>query len=224
MLPDLSESIHSLNNRITEIIQSNNPQHSTGSKQYSNIRQHSEKIAQVLLSSFSRARMGRHDLRAQGFFPGGFMSGITWSGPALGLPRCWCPGLKFVVRPRVPLGPTPPPHLHRTAPSSSVLPTAAFTSVTTFLNEEQNIKYLHHTDCGSSLKLSLQDELSSAYISPAKSRVLQQAQQIWSHSPNAHRQREKTWHEVTAPPGPCLRCARARNSAVTLSPGPGFHL
>lgn len=169
MLPVLSELIHSWNNRIIEIIQSNNPQHSTGSKQYSNIRQHSEKIAQVLLSSFSGARMGRHDLRAQGFFPGGFMLGITWSGPAWGLPPCWCPGPKAVVRPSVPPGPTPPPHLHRIA---SALPSAAFTGVTTFSNKEQNIKYLHHTDCGSPLKLSLQDELFSAHRSPAKSRVL----------------------------------------------------
>lgn len=47
-----------------------------GSKQYSNIKRHSEKIGQVLLSSFSRGKIGRHDFKAQDFFLGGFMLGM----------------------------------------------------------------------------------------------------------------------------------------------------
>lgn len=84
-----------------------------GSKQYSNIKQHSEKIGQVLLSSFSRARIGRHDFRAQDFFLGGFMLGIMCSRPAGGLPPSWCPRLNAMVRASALC--LVPPHLHSTA-------------------------------------------------------------------------------------------------------------
>lgn len=60
-----------------------------GSKQYSNIKQHSEKIGQVLLSSFSRGKTGRCDFKAEDFFPGGFMLGIMCPRAAWEIPPSW---------------------------------------------------------------------------------------------------------------------------------------